>query len=116
MTPASRACSIFGGDTLVSTVQAGFGNGVVPGGWPNGRRFGDDVVDIAVTALISDLRVSPPIIRGPAGRQRGQERHRLQQGVPVRRDAVERSHAHALGPDVQHDHAADPTPGGSATI
>jgi len=59
--------SIFGGDTLVSTVQPGFGNGVVPGGWPNGRRFGDDVVDIAVTALISDLRVSPPIIRGPAG-------------------------------------------------
>jgi len=24
-------------------------------------------LDIAVTALISDLRVSPPIIRGPAG-------------------------------------------------
>jgi uncharacterized protein DUF4331 len=59
--------SIFGGDVLTSTVQAGFGNGTVPGGWPNGRRFGDDVVDIAVTALISDLRVSPPIIRGPAG-------------------------------------------------
>ena len=59
--------SIFGGDVLVSTVQAGFGKGVVPGGWPNGRRFGDDVVDIAVTALISDLRVSPPVINGPAG-------------------------------------------------
>ena len=58
---------IFGGDVLTSTVQAGFGNGTVPGGWPNGRRFGDDVVDIAVTALISDLRVSPPIIVGPAG-------------------------------------------------
>jgi len=58
---------IFGGDVLTSTVQAGFGNGTVPGGWPNGRRFGDDVVDIAVTALISDLRVSPPAIRGPAG-------------------------------------------------
>jgi len=58
---------IFGGDTLVSSVQTGFGGGTVPGGWPNGRRFGDDVVDIAVTALISDLRVSPPIIRGPAG-------------------------------------------------
>ncbi len=58
---------IFGGDTLVSQIQAGFGGGVVPGGWPNGRRFGDDVLDIAVTALISDLRVSPPIIRGPAG-------------------------------------------------
>lgn len=58
---------IFGGDVLVSKIQPGFGNGVVPGGWPNGRRFGDDVVDIAVTALISDLRVSPPIINGPAG-------------------------------------------------
>jgi len=59
--------SIFGGDTLTSRIQSGFGGGTVPGGWPNGRRFGDDVVDIAVTALISDLRVSPPIVRGPAG-------------------------------------------------
>jgi Domain of unknown function (DUF4331) len=59
--------SIFGGDTLISQIQPGFGNGVIPGGWPNGRRFGDDVVDIAVTALISNLRVNPPIIRGPAG-------------------------------------------------
>jgi len=58
---------IFGGDVLHSAIQAGFGGGTIPGGWPNGRRFGDDVVDIAVTALISDLRVSPPIIRGPAG-------------------------------------------------
>ena len=48
---------IFGGDTLTSTVQTGFfNNGTLPGGWPNGRRFGDDVVDIAVTALLSDLR------------------------------------------------------------
>ena len=59
--------SIFGNDVLISKIQPGFGKGVVPGGWPNGRRFGDDVVDIAVTALISDLRTSPPIIRGPAG-------------------------------------------------
>ncbi|HSH39529.1 MAG TPA: DUF4331 domain-containing protein, partial [Chthoniobacterales bacterium] len=51
---------IFGGDTLTSTISPGFGNGTVPGGWPNGRRFGDDVVDIAVTALISDLRTNPP--------------------------------------------------------
>jgi len=65
--PGFSRLSIFGGDTLKSSVQAGFGNGTVPGGWPNGRRFGDDVVDIAVTALISDLRVSPPIIVGPAG-------------------------------------------------
>ncbi len=48
---------IFGGDTLTSTVQTGFfGNGTLPGGWPNGRRFGDDVVDIAVFALVNDLR------------------------------------------------------------
>jgi hypothetical protein len=65
--PGFSRLSIFGGDTLTSTVQAGFGNGTVPGGWPNGRRFGDDVLDIAVTALISDLRVSPPKIVGPAG-------------------------------------------------
>jgi len=48
--------SIFGNDVLTSQVQAGFGNGTVPGGWPNGRRFGDDVVDIAVSAILSDLR------------------------------------------------------------
>jgi Domain of unknown function (DUF4331) len=65
--PGFSRLSIFGSDTLVSQIQPGFGGGVVPGGWPNGRRFGDDVVDIAVTALISDLRVSPPIINGPAG-------------------------------------------------
>jgi hypothetical protein len=65
--PGFSRLSIFGGDTLTSTVQAGFGGGTIPGGWPNGRRFGDDVVDIAVTALLSDLRVSPPVIRGPAG-------------------------------------------------
>ena len=53
---------IFGGDTLTSSVQPGFGGGTVPGGWPNGRRFGDDVVDIAVSALLSDLR-GPLVIR-----------------------------------------------------
>lgn len=55
---------IFGGDTLVSNIQAGFGGGTVPGGWPNGRRFGDDVLDIAVIAILSDLRTSPPMIFG----------------------------------------------------
>ena len=59
--------SIFGGDVLTSTIQDGFGEGIVPGGWPNGRRFGDDVLDIAVTALISDLRVIPPSIPSMAG-------------------------------------------------
>ena len=53
--PGFSRLSIFGQDVLISKIQPGFGKGVVPGGWPNGRRFGDDVVDIAVTALISDL-------------------------------------------------------------
>lgn len=44
--------SIFGGDLLQSTAQDPFANGgFIPGGWPNGRRFGDDVVDIALIAL-----------------------------------------------------------------
>lgn len=33
--------SVFGGDTTND----------VPSGWPNGRRFGDDVIDIALTAV-----------------------------------------------------------------
>ena len=65
--PGFSRLSIFGGDTLISLIQPGFGNGVIPGGWPNGRRFGDDVLDIAVTAVASDLRTSPPTIRGPFG-------------------------------------------------
>ncbi len=44
-------------DVLQSKIQDPFGNGgLIPGGWPNGRRFGDDVVDIAIDALLSDLR------------------------------------------------------------
>jgi Domain of unknown function (DUF4331) len=58
--------SVFGGDTLHSAIQAGFGGGAVAGGWPNGRRYGDDVVSIAVTAVISDLRTSPLTIRSAA--------------------------------------------------
>jgi hypothetical protein len=51
-------------------VQAGlpgFPTGTIPGGWPNGRRFGDDVIDIAVTALISDLRTNPLTLRSADG-------------------------------------------------
>src|SRR5262249_38133953 len=51
--------SVFGGDTLFSPLQ----NKQVAGGWPNGRRFGDDVFDIGVSAGASDLRVNPPVIR-----------------------------------------------------
>lgn len=54
---------VFGGDVLQSSIQDPLGNGgLIPGGWPNGRRFGDDVIDIAVSALISDLR-GPLVIR-----------------------------------------------------
>ena len=60
--PGFSRLSIFGNDVLTSSVQPGFGGGTIPGGWPNGRRFGDDVVDIAVLALASDLRTSPPAL------------------------------------------------------
>ncbi len=62
--------SVFGGDALTSTVQPGFPGfpaGTIAGGWPNGRRFGDDVIDIAVTAIISDLRTNPLTIRSADG-------------------------------------------------
>jgi hypothetical protein len=40
--------SFIGGDTIAD------GTGKqIPAGWPNGRRFGDDVVDIALTAVAS---------------------------------------------------------------
>lgn len=38
-----------GGDTLTT----GTPGQTIPGGWPNGRRFGDDVIDIALTAVVS---------------------------------------------------------------
>ncbi len=40
--------SFIGGDTIAN----GAGQ-QIPSGWPNGRRFGDDVVDIALTAVAS---------------------------------------------------------------
>lgn len=57
--PGYSRLSVFGGDTIMSQ-QTGQ---MIPSGWPNGRRFGDDVVDIGVSAVISDLRVCPPVIR-----------------------------------------------------
>ena len=50
--PGFHRLGFFGGDTLKSSFQDPFGNGgFIPGGWPNGRRFGDDVIDIAFIAL-----------------------------------------------------------------
>jgi hypothetical protein len=40
--------SFIGGETVMN----GAGQ-AIPSGWPNGRRFGDDVVDIALTAVAS---------------------------------------------------------------
>ena len=61
--------SIFGGDVLTSNLQDGYGEGTLPGGFPNGRRLADEVLDIAVTATISDLSVSNLVewIRSPGG-------------------------------------------------
>lgn len=47
-TPGFSRLSFLGGDTLTNAAGA-----KIPGGWPNGRRFGDDVVDIALTAVAS---------------------------------------------------------------
>lgn len=70
---------VFGGDVLESPLAghpfrlpgnalgADASKSYVPGGWPNGRRFGDDVIDIAVTAIISDLRNIPLVIRSADG-------------------------------------------------
>jgi hypothetical protein len=66
--PGYSRLGVFGGDVLQSAIQDPLGNGgLIPGGWPNGRRFGDDVLDIAVTALLSDLRTLPLFIQGPVG-------------------------------------------------
>ena len=54
-----KRLSIFGGDTLVN------GNGqTVAGGWPNGRRFGDDVTDIAVNAILAPAGIFLPVVDG----------------------------------------------------
>ena len=45
--PDFNRLSVFGGDVLRSTAQGRD----IPGGWPNGRRFGDDVENIGLIAL-----------------------------------------------------------------
>ena len=50
---------VLGNDTL----QDGAGD-AIPGGWPNGRRLGDDVVDIALTAVASGPSYSSPTVIG----------------------------------------------------
>ncbi len=45
-----------GGDTLTASNANS-----VPGGWPNGRRFGDDVIDIALTAVANGPSYTMPL-------------------------------------------------------
>ena len=55
--------------------------------------------------------------RRSGGRQRGQQRHRLQQGVPVRGDAVERPHPHSLSDRCRRSRStAGPAAAGSAAL
>jgi hypothetical protein len=54
-----------------SAIGADATKNYVPGGWPNGRRIGEDVIDIGVTAVISDLRTLPLVIRSAAGIDNG---------------------------------------------
>ena len=66
--PGFSRLSIFGRRCAPEQHSGSFGtSGLIPGGWPNGRRFGDDVVDIAVTAIISDLRVLAANYSRPGG-------------------------------------------------
>ncbi len=45
--------SLFGGDVLPSSFGNILGGDTAFGGFPNGRRFGDDVLDIAVLAVLA---------------------------------------------------------------
>ena len=45
--------SVFGADVLTSKITGG----AVSGGWPNGRRYGDNVVDIAFKALFDSTNI-----------------------------------------------------------
>ncbi len=47
--PGFNRLTLFGGDMISSPFQGKD----IPSGWPNGRRYGDDVVDIALTAVAS---------------------------------------------------------------
>lgn len=56
---AFNRLSFIGGDTIANGANA-----QIPAGWPNGRRFGDDVVDIALTAIASGPSFSTITIVG----------------------------------------------------
>ena len=53
--PGFRRLSVFGGDLLTNRNTGAD----VFGGWPNGRRFGDDVLDIAIIAIGGAGEIGP---------------------------------------------------------
>lgn len=57
--PQFHRLGFIGGDIAVSDAGKAKSSG-----WPNGRRFGDDVVDIALTALASGPTYSSPVVVG----------------------------------------------------
>jgi hypothetical protein len=56
--PNYSSLGVFGGDTLTSLLTTN----PVSGGWPNGRRYGDNVADVALAALLAstNILVGPP--------------------------------------------------------
>jgi Domain of unknown function (DUF4331) len=52
--PGYSSLGVFGGDVLTSAVT----HGAVSSGWPNGRRYGDNVVDIALAALLASTNLA----------------------------------------------------------
>ncbi len=56
--PGYSSLSVFGGDTLTSKVTGA----AVAGGWPNGRRYGDNVVDIALKAVLNIAGASQNVL------------------------------------------------------
>jgi hypothetical protein len=55
--PGYSSLGVFGGDVLVSAATGG----TLSGGWPNGRRYGDNVVDIALKALLDSTNLAGPM-------------------------------------------------------
>ena len=55
--PGFSRLSFFGEDIVDSDAF-----GLVPGGWPNGRRFGDDVIDIMLTIASGAFSPGAPVV------------------------------------------------------
>jgi len=70
--PGFHRLSFIGGDTI----DNGAGQ-QIPAGWPNGRRFGDDVVDIALTAVASGPAFSTITVVGDNVAANDQLYHRV---------------------------------------